>query len=394
VPDRPLIVHVIHRFGLGGTEHGMVNLMNHMPHAAYRHAVLALTEVDDAYRLRLRHDDIEVIALAKPPGHGYKVYGRLYRLFRRLRPAIVHTRNLGALEAQLPAWLAGVPVRIHGEHGWDMSDPGGASRAMRWVRRFYRPFVTQYVAVSRDLAHYLSALGIPDARIAQIYNGVDTQRFRPAGKGRERIAGCPFGAAGEWLVGTVGRMQPIKDQVTLARAFIRAVEQAPRQRERMRLVLVGDGPLYAEVRELLERAGLAALAWLAGTRADIPEILRGLDCFVLPSRAEGVSNTILEAMATGLPVIATDVGGNGELVETAVTGTLVPAGDHDAMARAVLAYACDPAAARATGLAGRQRAERQFSLEAMVKRHRELYDRCLRRTSPDAVPVTSRDGIA
>src|SRR6266496_413948 len=146
----PLAVHVIHRFGLGGTEHGMVNLMNHMPFGAYRHAVIALTEVDAEFGARLQDKDVELISLCKPPGHGYKVYWQLYRLFRRLRPDIVHTRNLAALESLFPAWAAGVPVRIHGEHGWDMSDPGGSNVALRWVRRVYRPFVSHYVAVSRD----------------------------------------------------------------------------------------------------------------------------------------------------------------------------------------------------------------------------------------------------
>jgi sugar transferase (PEP-CTERM/EpsH1 system associated) len=378
----PLVVHVIHRFALGGTEQGMVNLMNRMPAGAYRHAVVALTGIDEEFRARLSRSDVELVALRKPPGHGYKVYGRLYRLFRSMRPAIVHTRNLAALEAQLPAWAAGVPVRIHGEHGWDITDPGGTRRAMRWVRQLYRPFVSHYVAVSRDLARYLSSLGIAESRVAQIYNGVDTRAFHPPPAGRESIAGCPFGAGTEWLIGTVGRMQPIKDQLTLVRAFARTHELSPAQRGRLRLVLVGDGPLYAEAQAILAGASLARAAWMPGTREDVASILRGLDCFALPSRAEGVSNTILEAMASGLPIVATDVGGNAELVEAGVTGALVPSGDVDAMARCILAYARDPAAARAAGRAGRLRAERQFSLDTMVARHQELYDRLLRGAAP------------
>jgi sugar transferase (PEP-CTERM/EpsH1 system associated) len=389
--ERPLVIHVIHRFALGGTEHGILNLMNHMPQNAYRHAVIALTEVDREYGARVRYDDVELISLGKPPGHGYKVYWRLYRLFRRLRPAIVHTRNLAALESLFPAWMAGVPVRIHGEHGWDMSDPGGSSLAMRWVRRFYRPFVSHYVAVSRDLARYLSVIGIPPGRVAQIYNGVDVRRFHPPSAGREGIEGCAFGATGHWLVGTVGRMQPIKDQLTLVRAFIRALDIAPDQKERLRLVMVGDGPLYGEAHELLARAGVAALAWMPGTRADIPAILRGLDCFVLPSRAEGMSNTILEAMATGLPVVATDVGGNGEIIEAGVTGELVPRADAESMAQCILAFARNPEAARAAGRAGRQRIERQFSLESMVQHHQDLYDRLLQGVAPRTGGMAAHD---
>src|SRR6185295_4357969 len=111
------------------------------------------------------------------------------------------------------------------------------------------------------------------------------------------------------------------------------LQLAPAKRARMRLVVVGDGALYSDARATLEKAGLTDLAWFPGERNDVPDILRGLDCFALPSLAEGISNTILEAMATGLPVIATDVGGNRELVDAGTTGELVPAGDAHALAQ-------------------------------------------------------------
>jgi sugar transferase (PEP-CTERM/EpsH1 system associated) len=356
----------------------MVNLINQLPPAAYRHAIVSLTDVDRNFAARLQRSDVELISLHKPPGHGYKLYPRLYRLFRDLRPAIVHTRNLAALESMLPAWAAGVPVRIHGEHGWDMSDPGGFNRAMQWVRRAYRPFVGHYVAVSKALEQYLGRLGVPPQRVTQIYNGVDVQRFWFSAA-REHIPKCPFQGRDEWLVGTVGRLQPIKDQLNLVRAFIRAVELAPSRKERLRLAIIGDGPLYTEASSLLKRAGLEGLAWMPGERDDVPAILRGLDCFVLPSLAEGISNTILEAMATGLPVIATDVGGNSELVEVGRTGDLVPASDTEALAHRILAYARDPAAGRSQGREGRTKVERQFSLESMVQQYHSLYDRMLQR---------------
>ncbi len=113
---RPLVAHVMYRFDVGGLENGVVNLINHMPREAYRHAVISLTEITD-FRKRIVRDDVEFIALDKSPGHALWIYPRLFRLFRTLRPAIVHTRNLGALELVVPAWAAGVPVRIHGEQG-------------------------------------------------------------------------------------------------------------------------------------------------------------------------------------------------------------------------------------------------------------------------------------
>lgn len=371
---RPLVAHVVYRFDTGGLENGVVNVINRME--AYRHLVVSLTEVTD-FRRRVSRHDVEFVALGKGPGHAVRLYPRLYRLLRNYRPAILHTRNLAALEAALPAWAAGVPVRIHGEHGRDMGDLEGASRKHRWIRRLYSPFVTYYLALSRDLEDYLvHQVGVPGARVAQIYNGVDSERFRPAGV-RRPIPGSPFVDAGLWLVGTVGRMQEVKDQVNLARAFVRALQLAPQLRSRLRLVLVGEGPLRSRAALILEEAGVADLAWLPGERTDVPEVMEGLDCFVLPSLAEGVSNTILEAMACGLPVIATAVGGNGELVIPDETGTLVPAADPDALARQIVAYALNPEGARAAGAKGRQEVERRFSLDAMVGAYQGLYDRLL-----------------
>jgi glycosyltransferase involved in cell wall biosynthesis len=174
----------------------------------------------------------------------------------------------------------------------------------------------------------------------------------------------------------------VKDQTTLVHAFLRALETQPALRQRLRLVLVGDGPLRAQCLTLLEAAGAADLAWLPGERDDVAEIMRGLQCFVLPSLAEGISNTILEAMASGLPVIATGVGGNGELVVHAQTGLVVPAGDAAAMADALRSLANAPEHAAALGRAGRARVEAQFSLQSMVATYRDLYDRHLAGARP------------
>lgn len=374
---RPLVAHVMHRFDVGGLENGVVNLINHMPGDAYRHVVISLTDITD-FRQRIVRDDVAFIALEKPPGHAFWIYPQLFKLFRSLRPAIVHSRNLSALEVAVPAWAAGVPVRIHGEHGRDVGDLDGSSKKYQWVRRIYRPFVTHYIALSRDLEHYLTArVGMPQAKVRQIYNGVDAQRFHPS-ETRQPIAGCPFVEPSCWLVGTVGRMQTVKDQTTLLRAFIRALEIAPALKGSLRLAMIGDGPLRAQSQVLLAQADCTGLAWLPGERSDVPEILRGLDCFVLPSLAEGISNTILEAMASGLPVIATDVGGNGELIEAGRTGELVPAGDVEAMAQSIVGYARDRERARSAGQAGRAAVERKFSLAEMVRQYQGLYDRLRR----------------
>ncbi len=345
--------------------------------------MIASTKVTN-FRQRIKHDDVEFISLNKAPGHGIWLFPRLFSLFRRLRPAIVHSRNLAALETQLPAWAAGVPVRIHGEHGRDVGDLDGSNATYQRVRRFYRPFVNYYLALSQDLREYLTTqVKVPENKVLQIYNGVDTDRFHPA-RIDHSIPGCPFSRHEHWIVGTVSRMQTVKDQPMLVRAFIRALEIDPSLSGRLRLAIIGDGPLRAKCKQLLEAARIGDLAWLPGERGDVTEIMGGLDCFVLPSLAEGISNTILEAMASGLPVIATDVGGNADLVNAGITGQIVPTGDPQALADQIVKLANAPSQAKTTGQLGRERVEQRFSMNAMVAAYLGTYDKLLGRSGAAA----------
>lgn len=370
----PLVVHVLFRFDIGGLENGVVNLINHLPVGAFRHAILALDAVSADFARRLVRPDITLHALHKPPGHAFALYPRIWRLFRQWRPAVVHTRNLAALECQLPAWAAGVPLRIHGEHGRDVDDLDGTNRKLQRLRRLYRPFVHRYVTVSADLERYLvERVGVPTARITQIYNGVDSQRFRPAAAAEPAPDGWPFPGDDLWRIGTVGRMQGVKHQTLLARAFVQLLQRRPELRARARLVMVGDGPLRATAQALLAEAGMASLAWLPGERADVPELMRALDVFVLPSLGEGISNTILEAMASGLPVVATRVGGNAELVQPGITGELVPPDDAMALSAALERMADATHRAREMGREARLVVEQRFSLAAMLEAYGRVY---------------------
>ncbi len=190
-----------------------------------------------------------MFALNKPPGNSPVLHFKLWRLLMQLRPDIVHTRNFGALEGMLPAALAGVPVRIHGEHGHDIGDLDGSNRKYQWVRRALKPFVHQYIALSKDLERYLhEKIRVPAAKVAQLYNGVDTELFHPARGGREPLPCAGFAGPDQFVIGTVGRMQAVKDPVTLARAFVRLLQVVPDGARRLRLVMVGDGPLKEQVR--------------------------------------------------------------------------------------------------------------------------------------------------
>jgi len=375
VTTSPLIVHVIFSLGIGGLENGLVNLINHMPRARYRHAIVCLQGYTD-FAQRLHDKDVQIVALNKQEGKDWGLYWRLARALRQLQPDIVHTRNLAGLEGQVVAAWAVPARRVHGEHGRDVFDVAGRNFKYNLLRRLIRPWVQRYIAVSRDLEQWLiGTIGADLARVTQIYNGVDTEKFRP--RQAEDIAPLwpsGFAAKEQFVIGSVGRMAAIKDHPTLVRAFIEMMRRAPSLRARARLLIVGDGPTRATCEHLLSEAGLTECAWLTGERNDVAELMRAMDIFVLPSLGEGISNTILEAMATSLPVLATRVGGNPELVEDGVIGRLVPAADPVAMAQALLDYVDNPETGRCQGQAGRALVERRFSLAAMVGAYMQVYD--------------------
>lgn len=364
---RPLrIAHLVYRFDCGGLQNGMVNIIRGLPAHLFEHTVISLTDSTE-FRRRLP-DNVPVVELHKPPGNNPAYLYRIWKMLRTGHFDVFHTRNLPCLEGQLAGFLAGVPARVHGEHGWDVSDLHGTARRYRLLRKAFRPLVGRYVVVSRQLQDYLDReIGIDPARVSRICNGVDATRFRP------RQGGLPLEP---FVVGSVGRLEEVKDYETLARAFALLAAESP---VAPRLHLVGDGSRREAISAYLRGRGLLPLVELAGERADVPEQMQRFSVFVLPSRAEGISNTILEAMASGLPVVATAVGGNGELVAEGETGSLVPAQDPDRMAEALLCYASDAALRQTQGAAGRRRVEHGFSLDGMVARYTAMYDQLLQR---------------
>jgi sugar transferase (PEP-CTERM/EpsH1 system associated) len=375
----PLVLHVIHRLATGGLENGVVNLIDGLRDAGFRHAVACIEDVSE-FRRRLARQDVEFVALERSRVGIWRVRRRIYALCRRLRPAIVHTRNLSGLDALLPARVAGVARCVHSEHGWDVDDLQGKKLRPALLRRLHSPLVDRYVTVSKDLEGYLARrVGIAPSRITTICNGVDVERFTPA---RERPlhllpAGWPAGA--RFVIGTVGRIQPVKDQAVLVRAFARIVAQRPELRARLRLAIVGEGPLLPALRALAQSLGIADVSWFPGACDNVPEMLRLFDVFVLPSLNEGISNTILEALASGLPVVATRVGGNVEIVDEGRCGRLFAPGDVDALAALLAQYADESQLLAAHAAAARRAATERFSLGGMVAQYRLLYESLLAR---------------
>lgn len=377
-PSPPLVVHVVNSFHTGGMENGMVNLFNYMPPGRFRHAVIGLHGYGD-FRHRIAAQDVQFFDLGKRPGQDYSWMPRLYRLFSQLKPDILHTRNLNALEAQFVGAAWRVKGRVHGEHGRDMYDIDGTNWKYNLMRRAARRVVHHYIAVSKDLEQWLAnTVHVPAPRLSQIYNGVDQQKFHPRSGAKPSAGPLGFLDRATCVIGSVGRMAAVKDYPTLVRAFIRLCRSMP-DHSGLRLIIVGEGQSRNECQALIDAAGLSAQAHFPGDRSDTAAWLQTFDVFVLPSLGEGISNTILEAMASGLPVIATRVGGTPELVEEGVTGRMFFPGDEQTLATLLGEYAIDPACCEREGNAARARIENTFSWPRAAAAYQAVYEQLLAR---------------
>lgn len=375
----PLVAHLIYRLDFGGLENLLVERINRMPAGAYRHVVISLTGHTDFAR-RISKPGVELYALDKQPGLSLATHATLFKLLRRLRPAILHSYNLSAIEYAPAALLAGVPVRINGLHGRDASDPEGRNPKHRLLRRLMLPFYDCCYANSADMVAWnRQVIGVPEHKSRLLSNGIDAERFHPLASGEVRP---DFGfGPGHTVIGTVGRAQDVKDHATLVEAFALLRARLPQQAAQLRLAIVGDGPLLPALRERVAALGLDGLVWLPGARNDIPDILRGFDIYAISSIAEGTPGSVLEAMATALPAVGTRVGGVPEVIAEGVTGSLVPPRDAGAMAAALARYVQDPTLRAAHGASGRARVLTHYSMPAMVAGYQALYDSlCERKT--------------
>lgn len=364
---RPIhVAHVLFGFAIGGLENGIVNLINRLDPACYRHAVICLTDYDPQFVARLRTSNFTLHALGKRDGNDPRVWWRMFQLLRRLRPDILHTRNFAALEMHVLTLATSVRGRVHGEHGWDVQDLDGSNRKYQIARRLIGHGVQRFVALSRHIESYLAdTVGIPRTKILQICNGVDDQLFRP--RPDRQSPAVPL------VIGAVGRMKSVKNQSFLCRAFVGLLQRRPLLRGQLCLRLFGEGPLREECLAIARAGDCEEWVECPGDTEQVAAEMRTMDIFVLPSRAEGISNTILEAMASGLPVIATAVGGNPELVEPDSSGVLVPVDDEAALIQALERYIDDSALRRAHGRRGRELVESRYSLNRMVAAYDRLY---------------------
>jgi len=315
--------------------------------------------------LNIRHSGIEVIALNKRNGLDLTLPFRLISIIRQRKPDVVHTHNPGPLlYGTIAAKLAGVPVIINTRHG----------RAPRHTNKLIWDINDAVVAISNDARNELLKNNTlhPD-KVSVIHNGIDLDAFKDRASQQE--IKNTLGLDSSYVIGTVSRLSREKDQTSLIRAFAAIASNEPN----VRLVFAGDGPLKGELATLSYDLGIENKVTFLGFRNDVSTILQAFDIFVLPSLQEGISLSLLEAMASGKPTIVTNVGGNPEVVMDDTVGLTTPPEDPEKLASAIMKIMKNRDSANKMGAFGRKRVEEEFGIDKMVDRYLDLYQKILKR---------------
>ncbi len=372
-PTRPAVVcQVLHSLRVGGAEVLAMRLARRL-NASYRFVFACLDEVGTLGE-ELRAEGFDVRMLGRSPGVDWRCTRRLAALYRSERVDLVHAHQYTPFFYSVAARLPGRrPPVLFTEHG-------------RWYPDFPRPkrIVAnrlllgrrdRVVGVGESVRQALIRNeGLPARRVGVIYNGVDLAAFSPAAPDRAAIRREMGVGPDDLLILQVARLDALKDHATAIRTLARVV----RRRADAKLVLVGEGPEESTIRGLARREGVEDNVRLLGLRTDVARLVPAADLFLLTSVSEGIPVTLIEAMAAGIPVVSTRVGGVGEVVADGSTGLLAPSGDDCALAEHVLRLAGDPALRARMGELGRGRAAEMFSEAKMHAEYRRLYEEIIR----------------
>ena len=371
------LVHFITELETGGAQMALYRLLTRLEPTRYAPTVLCWTNGNGAIGRRIRDHGIAVHDLGMTGPLRIDALGRLLRQLRQQRPAILHTWMFHAnVPGRIAGRLAGVPIIISGERTM-----GQESKTRLRLNRATANLADRITCVSPQVATFArTEIGLPPDKLTVIPNGVDTALFRPR-RAESPDTGAHDAAAGV-TIGFVGRLQPVKDVALLLQACARLQADHPA----LRLHIVGDGPLRGELEKLAADLDLTTHVRWFGDRQDIPQLLPDMDIFVLPSRWEGMPNAVLEAMACGLPVVATGVGGTIDVVTDGATGLLTAPESVEQLTAALHTLLADPGLRQRMGAAGRRRVEAEFSLAATVAATTALYESLLAARHHASVP--------
>ena len=365
-PAPPIrVLHVLLSLEPGGLENGVVNVINRLDPARFESSVCCLKRAGGFAR-RIEDPRVVVHEMDWLGGNDPRLALRLAALLRRTRPHVVHTRNAEPFfYGFVGAKLARVPALVHSEHGRAFDDRPSRFAVQRWMSRHTDAIFAVSGQLKADLVRHV---GLPDAAIDVLHNGVDLSRFDAPERARAALRGAWGVPDGTLVVGSVGRLAAVKNYGLLVRAVASSGLD-------VHLVLAGEGPERASLAALADSLGIGARVHLLGHCDDVDRVLGALDLFVLPSFSEGMSNTLLEAMAAGLPPIASAVGGNGEIVRDGVDGRLFASDDEAGLQACLVALCRDDAQRSRLAAAARQRVRVTFDIRRMIERYEQLYER-------------------
>ena len=374
MPTPQVVFQVLPSLAVGGAERLVVHLIEHLSRERFSPVCICLeSPLGTHYEARVRASGAPLYFLGKGAGASGSVLRQLNALFRQYRPAVVHTHIIG-LNYAYPLMLRyRTPARVHTVHSLAQREVG--VRVGAWVRQLafrYRLGGVVPVAVADEVRASIQQLyGYPDPPL--IPNGIPTDEYAPDPDTRAQWRQAHGIEPHATVLVHVGRFAPPKNHALLVEAFARVRTDAP-----LCLLLVGGGELENAVREQVAALGLQERVRFLGVRADVADILRASDVFVLSSRVEGNPLSVLEAMAAGLPVVSTAVGGVPELVQEGATGRLVPSEDAGALAQAMQALVDDPARRQVMGAAARRHAVAHFDIRHTVRGYEQLYESLLK----------------
>jgi len=365
--SRPVICHLAHQLDPGGTEK-LVYKMALALREKYEVLVCTL-EKPGVFGAALRRAGIPVYPLFREPGIDFNVIFSLKRIFQRHQVALVHAHQYSPFFYAILTKFIYPHLKVlfqeHGRHYPEIDKP-----LRKLINRFFfQPFTGAIVSVSQEVKERLVRYeGLKAERIRVIYNGIEDVCRLSASERNELRSSWGFHPE-EVVVATVGRFDPIKNLPLLLLALALARQKVPK----LRGLLIGDGPEMERLKTLTRKLGLEKTVVFTGFRKDAVRLLQMADIFALSSLSEGTSLALLEAMACGLPVVATAVGGNPEIVEDGKTGLLVPSEDPPALAGALWLLAENPSLREKLGQRGREKFEKKFLFSQMLSAYEKLY---------------------
>ena len=358
-----VIVHFIYRLDIGGLEQVLLQTILGLP--KYKHVIISLTSktnFSDNFE-----SSVDIICLNKRPGNSLGVYFQVYKLLQSIKPDVFHSYNLAGIEFQPVAFLACIKKRVQSEHGTGTKYFHQVSKVHNFIRFVCSKFCHQIITVNESLALWLKQdVYVKPDKIQLIANGIDINKYHKSGLTRNTNSN-------NIRFGSVARLAPEKDQSTLIRGFAHLLSLPDLPEKELSLDIWGDGPLKGELVNLCRDLGVLDKVNFKGVTNNVPQALAQLDIFVLSSSSEAMPMTILEAMASSLPIISTRVGNIPEHISNSKAGAIVEVGNIHQLAEAMLVFAKNTEHRLTTGVLAQKYAKKTFDQEKMLASYDDIY---------------------